>query len=69
MAGFEMTVNANALGAAVTGYAPPIAVPWPIIFAGVAAVLVISLAASVWPALAAARSEPLTLLQAGRSSA
>jgi putative ABC transport system permease protein len=68
-AGFEMTVNANRLGAVVTGYAPPIAVPWPIIFYGAAAVLVISLAASVWPALSAARSEPLTLLQAGRASA
>jgi len=69
MGGVGMTLDANKLGAVVTGYAPPIAVPWPIIFAGVAAVLVISVAASVWPALAAARSEPLTLLQAGRASA
>jgi putative ABC transport system permease protein len=68
-AGFEMTVNANALGAVVTGYAPPIAVPWRIILAGAGAVLVISIAASVWPALSAARAEPLTLLQAGRASA
>jgi putative ABC transport system permease protein len=68
-AGFEMTLDANRLGAVVTGYAPPIAVPWPIIFYGVAAVLFISLAASIWPALSAARSEPLTLLQAGRASA
>ena len=68
-AGFEMTVNANALGATVTGYAPPIAVPWPIIFAGIGAVMVISIGASLWPAISAARSEPLTLLQAGRASA
>jgi putative ABC transport system permease protein len=69
VAGFEMTINANALGRVVTGYAPPIAVPWPIIFGGVGAVLVIAVGASVWPALSAARSEPLTLLQAGRASA
>ena len=68
-AGFEMTVNANALGAVVTGYAPPIAVPWRIIFGGAGAVLLISLGASVWPSLSAARAEPLTLLQAGRASA
>lgn len=68
-AGFEMTVNANALGAVITGYAPPIAVPWPAIFLGVGAVMAISLLASLWPALSVARSEPLTLLQAGRASA
>jgi putative ABC transport system permease protein len=68
VAGFEMTFNANALGAIVTGYAPPIAVPWPAIFWGVGAVLAISVLASVWPATVAARAEPLTLLQAGRSS-
>jgi len=69
IAGFEMTFNANALGAIVTGYAPPISVPWPAIFSGVAAVLIISVLASVWPAWVAARTEPLTLLQAGRASA
>ena len=69
VAGFEMTVNANALGRVVTGYAPPIAVPWPIIFCGVGAVLFIAVGASLWPALSAARSEPLTLLQTGRASA
>lgn len=69
IAGFEMAVNANALGAVVTGYAPPIAVPWGIVFGGVGIILFISLAASVWPALSAARTEPLSLLQAGRASA
>jgi hypothetical protein len=29
----------------------------------------ISLAASIWPAVSAARTEPLSLLQAGRASA
>jgi putative ABC transport system permease protein len=69
LAGFEMAVNANALGALVTGYAPDITVPWRSVFYGVAAVIVISLGASIWPAWSAARAEPLTLLQAGRASA
>jgi putative ABC transport system permease protein len=69
VAGFEMAINANALGAAVTGYRPPIAVPWGIIFGGVGIILFISLAASIGPAVGAARTEPLTLLQAGRASA
>jgi putative ABC transport system permease protein len=69
VAGFEMSINANALGAVVTGYAPPIAIPWGIIFTGVGIVLAISLGASIWPSVSAARTEPLTLLQAGRASA
>ena len=69
VAGFEMAVNANALGAVVTGYRPPIAIPWNIIFGGVGIVLCISLLASLWPAASAARAEPLALLQAGRASA
>jgi putative ABC transport system permease protein len=69
VAGFEMAINANVLGAVVTGYRPPIAIPWGIIFAGIGIVVFISLAASVWPAVSAARAEPLSLLQAGRASA
>jgi len=69
VAGFEMTINANALGALVTGYQPPISVPWPIIFLGVGIVAFISIAASIWPAVSAARAAPLSLLQAGRASA
>jgi putative ABC transport system permease protein len=69
VAGFEMTINANALGALVTGYQPPISVPWPIIVAGIGIIAFISIAASIWPAVSAARAEPLSLLQAGRASA
>jgi putative ABC transport system permease protein len=69
VAGFEMAVNANALGSVVTGYQPPISVPWPIVFGGVGIIVFISIAASIWPALSAARAEPLALLQAGRASA
>ena len=52
-AGFEMTINANALVALVTGYRRPSFVPWPIIFAGVGIIAFISIAASIWPAVSA----------------
>ena len=68
LAGFEMTINANALGRVITGYVPPISIPWRIIAWGAGSVVLISLLASLGPALSAARSEPLTLLQAGRAS-
>jgi putative ABC transport system permease protein len=68
-AGFEMALDANRLSGVVTGYFPPIFIPWPIIWVGVGIVMVISLLASLWPAVSVARSEPLSLLQAGRASA
>ena len=68
-AGSLMSVNAHGLSRIVVGYVPPLAIPWGIIAIGTVSVMVISLAASVWPAMSVARSEPLTLLQAGRASA
>jgi ABC-type lipoprotein release transport system permease subunit len=35
---------------------------------GTGIILAVSLLASIWPAAAAARSQPLTLLQSGRAS-
>jgi hypothetical protein len=67
-AGALMTQDAHKLQLLTTGYNPPIAVPWGIISIGVAIVMFISLAASLWPALSVAREDPLTLLQAGRAS-
>ena len=68
-AGFLMSLDANQLSAVLTGYKPPIYVPWPIIWVGVGIVMGISMLASLWPAATVARREPLTLLQAGRASA
>jgi putative ABC transport system permease protein len=68
-AGLLMGVDAHALSVNVTGFDPPIVVPWHIVGVGVAVVMVISLAASLGPAMQVAFAEPLTLLQAGRSSA
>ena len=68
-AGYEMSIDAGQLSAVLTGYKPPMYIPWPIIWLGTGIVMAISLLASVWPAASVARSEPLALLQAGRASA
>lgn len=67
-AGFLMSLDANQLSAVLTGYKPPIYIPWPIIWVGVGIVMAISMLACLWPAASVARSEPLALLQAGRAS-
>lgn len=67
-AGALMTVNARAMHASMIGYRPPVAVPWGMIGIGVAAVLAVSLLASIVPAVGAARRSPLSLLQAGRAA-
>jgi len=67
-AGFIMGNDAIALTAVVTGYTPDRVVPWNVVAIGVGSILFIALAASIWPAVEVARSEPLSLLQAGRAS-
>jgi ABC-type lipoprotein release transport system permease subunit len=44
-------------------------VPWGIIWAGAGTVMMISLLASIIPAWNVSRTEPLSLLQAGRAAA
>jgi putative ABC transport system permease protein len=68
-AGMEMSFNARRLSELVIGHSPPIAVPWGIVLTGAGVVMLITLGASLWPAISAARAEPLKLLQAGRASA
>jgi ABC-type antimicrobial peptide transport system permease subunit len=67
-AGLEIGVDARKLSGDVLGYAPPMQVPWAIVACGCLAVVVVSLAASLWPALDATFTQPLDLLQAGRAS-
>jgi putative ABC transport system permease protein len=67
-AGLEISMDARKLSGAVLGYSPPMQIPWRIVAEGCAAVLVVALAASLWPAAGVARAEPLELLQAGRAS-
>jgi putative ABC transport system permease protein len=68
-AGFLMSIDANQLSAVVTGYHPPIYVPWPIVWTGTGIIMAIAMLASLWPAISVANREPLDLLQAGRAAA
>ena len=68
VAGLHMAIDASQLSAVIIGYKPPMVIPWPIVWIGLAIVLLISFLASLGPALGVARAEPLTLLQAGRAS-
>jgi putative ABC transport system permease protein len=67
-AGALMSLDARGLSRLTIGFVPPVAVPWHIVWLGSLAIMVISLLASVWPAMSVARAEPLELLQAGRAS-
>jgi putative ABC transport system permease protein len=67
-AGALMSLNARGLSAILIGFVPELAVPWTIVGVGSLAIMVISLVASVGPALGVARAEPLELLQAGRAA-
>jgi putative ABC transport system permease protein len=67
-AGFALVLNARQEWAVMVGFVPPILVPWGTILIGVGVVMLVSLVASLWPATHVARSEPLTLLQAGRAA-
>jgi putative ABC transport system permease protein len=50
------------------GMATPLVVPWAKLALGFSAALALCLAAALWPAISAGRSEPLALLQAGRAA-
>jgi putative ABC transport system permease protein len=69
LCGLLMTINARQLMTIAIGHHPPISVPWDIVALGTGVVIGISLLASVIPAIKLARTEPLSLLQAGRSAA
>jgi putative ABC transport system permease protein len=67
-AGMEISMDAHELAKAVLGYSPDTIVPWNMVIGGSLTVMAVSLAASLWPAINVARSQPLDLLQAGRAS-
>lgn len=50
------------------GLDPSLVVPWSKLAMGFGATLLLCLAAALWPAIATGRTEPLKLLQAGRSA-
>ncbi len=68
-AGLVMAIGAHELSDIAIGFLPPISVPWGIISVGVGVVMLVSLLASVGPAVGVSRTDPLTLLQAGRAAA
>lgn len=67
-AGLEMSVNAEAVSVVVTGYVPRMVIPWHYVLLGVELVILVSVLASLGPAILVARAQPLDLLQAGRSA-
>jgi putative ABC transport system permease protein len=68
LAGLEIANDARQLSGAILGYSPPMQIPWRVVAAGCLASLAVALAASLWPAIGVARSQPLDLLQAGRAA-
>jgi putative ABC transport system permease protein len=67
-AGGLLALNAKQELQILLGYNPSFTIPWGIIGAGAGIVMLISLLAGLWPAVSVARSQPLSLLAAGRSA-
>jgi putative ABC transport system permease protein len=67
-AGIEIALDAHQLVHMFLGYSPHVVIPWRILAGGCAAVMVVAMIASLWPALSVAYTQPLELLQAGRAS-
>jgi putative ABC transport system permease protein len=67
-AGFELAIDAWQSWGKFFGYSPAIVVPWETIAVGMCVIMIVCVIASVWPATHVARSEPLSLLQAGRAA-
>jgi len=68
-AGLLIAVNAQELMTVIIGYNAPLIIPWPMISVGAGLVMLVSIVASIAPAISVARSEPLALLQSGRAGA
>jgi putative ABC transport system permease protein len=67
-AGLQLAIDAEAVQVAVTGYAPPLFIPWNFVALGAGVILAVAILASLGPAILVARTQPLDLLQAGRAS-
>ncbi len=69
VAGILLSLDAHAMSRIALGLTPTIVFPWGIIGVGCAVLIAFAFVASLWPALAVARAQPLSLLQAGRAAA
>ena len=67
--GILLSANATHLYAVLLGFDPPLVLPWDLIIEGALIVLALGLLATLGPAIAASRRQPLSLLQAGRAAA
>ena len=66
--GAWLTLNSRHMSKLFVGLLPDVVIPWGIIGIGLAAVLFVALAASLYPAITTSRKPVLDLLQAGRAS-
>jgi putative ABC transport system permease protein len=66
--GLLLSYDANHLSAEIIGYVVPVVIPWGVLGMGVGLTLGVAMLAAVRPAIRAARSDTLSLLQAGRAS-
>ncbi len=68
MAGLLMAFNARKFSAAMIGFDPPVLIPWADVLLGCFIMILLSLIATLIPALRASRKPVLEMLSAGRSS-
>jgi putative ABC transport system permease protein len=68
VAGFELAIDARQGWGEFVGIKPPMVIPFARILVGAGVLMLVSILASLAPAIGAARSEPLSLLQAGRAA-
>lgn len=66
--GLVMTVSARKMTELMIGHHSQLVLPWGVLSVGVGVVILLSLIAAIFPAWRLSRTEPLTLLQAGRSA-
>lgn len=67
--GAMMTVDARQMMMITLGHDPALTIPWGVIAIGVGVVVAVSVLAALIPAIRVSRTEPLSLLQAGRAAA
>jgi putative ABC transport system permease protein len=66
--GAIFAIDARRMAGLMLGIYPPVVIPWGYVAIGVVSVMMVSVAAALWPAMDAARTEPLALLAAGRAA-
>jgi putative ABC transport system permease protein len=68
LCGGVMVFNARAMSTLIVGFNPPLTIPWTILTAGAAAMLILTILAAAQPAYALGKRQVLDLLQSGRAA-